>query len=138
MNALLVKLMCILPLAICAEEVGWSFVQSVGGISIGEVSQDEGGWLLAIHANVSGLEEVTVKPTIVNSALICESTSASIQDSAIYLTISKGLIREGYSIDCPAAKLGNINAGNYQVFYKSPNGETQPLGEVVINTTDSH
>jgi hypothetical protein len=132
MNAILVKLMCVLPLAMCAEPVDWSFVQSIGGITIGEPSKSEDGWLLAINADVSGLEQITVKPTIVNSALICENTTASIKDSAIYLTINKGLIREGYSSKCPAAKLDKVKAGNYQVFYKNPNGETQPLGEVLI------
>lgn len=138
MNAALMKLMCILPLAMCSEPIDWTFVQSVGGISIGEVSITDGNYSLAVNANVSGLEQVTVKPTLVNSALICESTMATIQDKAIYLTIYKGVIREGYSTHCPAAKLKHIKAGNYQVFYKSPNGETQPLGEVLIDADSTH
>lgn len=138
MNAALIKLMCILPLAMCSEPVDWAFVQSVGGISIGEVSITDSHYSLAVNANVSGLEQVTVKPTLVNSALICESTTATIQDKAIYLTINKGVIREGYSTHCPAAKLNHIKAGSYQVFYKSPNGETQLLGEVLIDADSTH
>jgi hypothetical protein len=138
MNAALMKLMCILPLAMCSEPVGWAFVQSVGGISIGNVSVSKGNYSLAVNADVSGLEQVTVKPTLVNSALICESTTATIQDKAIYLTINKGVIREGYSTHCPAAKLKHIKAGNYQVFYKSPNGDTQPLGEILIDADSKY
>lgn len=132
------KLMCILPLAMCSEPVGWSFVQSVGGIALGEVTVVDGNYSLAIEADVSGLKEVTIKPTLVNSALICERTSATVKNQAIYLTINKGIVREGYSTSCQAAELGRLIDGTYQVFYESPNGETQALGEVLIDADSTH
>ncbi len=134
MSAIFVKLMCILPLAICSEPKDWAFVQSVGGIALGATSVIDEQWSLDVRANVSGLEEVTVKPTLLNSALICESTTASVQSNDIYLTINSGLVREGYSASCPAAKLGRVNQGSYQIFYKSPNGESQRLGEIMLGS----
>lgn len=124
--------LCILPLAICSEPRDWAFIQSVGGIALGSASVSEGEWSLAVRANVSGVEKITVKPTILNSALICESITASVQGGTIYLTINSGLARDGYSASCPAAHLGQAKEGSYQVFYKSSNGETQRLGEIVL------
>ena len=132
MSAIFVKLLCILPLAVCSEAKDWAFVQSVGGIALGAASVSEEKWSLAVRANVSGLEEVTVKPTLLNSALICESTTASVQGNDIYLTINTGLVRDDFSASCPAAKLGRVKEGSYQVFYKSPNGEAQRLGEIML------
>lgn len=130
MSAIFLKFLCIFPLAICSEPKDWAFVQSVGGIALGAASVSEGKWSLAVRANVAG-EEITVKPTQANSALICESTTAVVQSNSIYLTINTGLVREGYSASCPAANLGKVKEGNYQVFYKSPSGELQKLGEIV-------
>jgi hypothetical protein len=133
MSAIFIKLLCIFPLAICSEPKDWAFVQSVGGIALGAASVSEGQWTLAVRANVAG-EEITVKPTLANSGLICESTTASIQGNFIYLTINTGLVRDGYSATCPAANLGKVKEGNYQVFYKSPIGEPQKLGEIMLGS----
>lgn len=126
------KLLCLLPLALCSEPKDWGFVQSVGGIELGAASLSEEKWSLAVRANVSGLEEITVKPSLVNSALICQSTSATIQGQSIFLTIHTGLLREGYSTTCPPASLGKLDEGSYQVFYKGPNGEPRKLGEILL------
>lgn len=134
MNATFVNLLCILPLTVCSEAKDWAFVQSVGGIALGAATVSDKEWSLVVRANVSGLEDVTVKPTQLNSALICESTTASVQGNNIYLTINSGMVREGFSASCPAAKLGRVNEGSYQVFYKSPNGETQRLGEIMLGS----
>jgi hypothetical protein len=131
MSAIFVKLLCILPLAVCSKPQDWAFVQSVGGIALGATSVSEGQWSLVVRANVAG-EEITVKPTHANSALICESTTASVRGTNIYITINTGLVRDGYSALCPAANLGGVKEGSYQVFYKSPNGETRKMGEIML------
>lgn len=133
MSGMFIKFLCIFPLAVCSEPKDWAFVQSVGGIALGAATVSEEKWSLAVRANVAG-EEITVKPTHANSALICESTTASIQGNSIYLTINAGLVREGYSASCPAANLGKVKEGSYQVFYKSPNGEPQKLGEILLGS----
>ena len=132
MNATLVKLMCMLSLTVCSEAREWAFVQSAGGIALGAVSENKGEWSLAVRANVSGLEEITVKPTVINSALVCTSTSASITGSDIYLTIHAGIIREGYTTSCPEAHLGRIHEGAYRVFYRSPHDKPAFLGEIQV------
>ena len=112
-------------------------MQSVGGLELGAESVSEGGWSLAVRVNVSGLKEITTKPTVVNSALICESTTVSVEGSNIYLTINTGVARDGYTPLCPSANLGEVEPGSYQVFYRSPNGESQALGEVTLGSNNS-
>lgn len=133
MNSVFIKALCFLPLAICSEPRDWSFVQSVGGIALGSSSFQEGSWSLSIRVNVSGLEQITAKPTLQNSDLACTRTEARVKGDAIYITIDTGLIREGYSAACPSAALGNVPGGRYKVFYKSPGGELQPMGAIVLD-----
>jgi len=133
MTSTFIKFLCLLPLAFCSEPRGWAFVQSTGGIALGTVSVSEGNWSLAVRADVSGLEEITVRPSLVNSALICERTTATVEDNRIFLTIHTGLLREGYATSCPPANLGQLRAGSYRVFYRSPAGEPHRLGEIVVS-----
>jgi len=130
----LASLMCILPLAVCSEPKSWSFMQSVGGIAIGEALERKGAWFLPVQANVAGLESITVKPVMLNSALICESVSARIVGESIFLTVNAGLLRDGYTRRCPEASLGTPKAGEYRVFYGHGEGEAAPLGRIVIGT----
>lgn len=130
MNTTLVNILCLLSLSVCSEARDWAFVQSAGGIALGELVSKEGNWSLAVRANVSGLETITVKPQRINSALICERTDAVVQPGEIHLTIHSGLLRDGYVPSCPNANLGKLAPGTYRVFYRSTNGELNPLGEI--------
>lgn len=113
-------------LVLCAPSAGaatpqpWTFVVSVGGITVGDPVQANGAWTLPVQADVSGLETFTSKPTALNSALVCSSVVAKIIDNHIYLTIHSDLAGAIKSARCPAAQLGIIPSGAYKVFYKGP------------------
>lgn len=124
--------MCMLSLAVCSEPREWAFVQSAGGIALGAVSENKGEWSLAVRANVSGLEEITVKPTVINSALVCTNTNVAITGSDIYLTIDAGIVRDGYTTSCPEAHLGRIHEGAYRVFYRSAHDKPAFLEEIQV------
>lgn len=111
-----------------AEPRTWSFVTSVGGISIQTPRRSENGWTLPVVADVSGTETITVKPTLLNSALICESTRAVVEGDAIFLTIETGLVRKGTDVRCPPGLLGPIAPGRYRVFYRGPGEQAVLLG----------
>jgi len=40
----------------------WAFVQSVGGIAVGQPIRNAGQWILPVRANVSGVEAITTQP----------------------------------------------------------------------------
>jgi hypothetical protein len=110
----------------------WKFVQSVGGMALGKPVLDRPGWILPVRIDVSGLDTVSVKPTVMNSALVCERVAVAIEQRNIYLTVVSGLARAGASPRCPPAELGRIDGGQYSVFYRSPGEAPVPLGDLSI------
>lgn len=117
-------------LAGCAHSQNWSFVQSVGGILVEAPLRDERGWVLPVRANVAGIEEFSNKPTMVNSALHCVSTKASIEENNIYLTVRTFVVSSGTDSRCPPAVLGKVVPGTYKVFYRGPGEAPVPLSQV--------
>ena len=125
-------LLAMFPLSVLARPESWAFVQSVGGIVVEPPARDDQGWSLPIRANVSGLEAASVKPTTLNSALICERTLAKVEGSNVYLTIVSGLVRSNTSARCPPAVLGEISRGKYTVFYRGPDEQPVHIRDVSI------
>ncbi len=110
----------------------WSFVQSVGGISIGKPFRNENDWVLPVDGDVSGLHTITVKPTAINSGIACRKTAAKIYENKIYLTIITYLGGKGRFAQCPPAFLGKLHEGKYDVFYSGPDESLVFIGEVSI------
>jgi hypothetical protein len=118
--------------SLAAESRNWSFVQSVGGIVVGQPSKVASGWLLPVRADVSGLQRITLAPTAMYSALSCNTVKASIEGQSIYLAISTGIAGSGHTSRCPSAELGHLGPGTYAVFYRGPDGLTFPLGRAAV------
>lgn len=120
--------LAIAPIAACSniaatvtdESRSWAFVQSVGGITVDKaVRSDSGGWDLPINADVSGTRTITTKPTSINSGLACR-TSAKVEGSSIYITVSTGVIAVLKGPECPSVHLEGIPSGKYTVYYRGP------------------
>lgn len=119
--------------ALLGEERDWEFIQSVGGISIGKPVVEKNDWLIPVKCNVAGLREITVKPTMLNSALVWADTEVRIKGDVIYLSIETAVVgMGGESSNCGPAKLGKIEPGKYSVMYLSPDKSTNSIGEVEI------
>lgn len=108
----------------------WEYVQSVGGLRIGEPTRVSGEWTLPITANVAG-QFVTVKPTTGDSALGC-SIRVTIDGQYIYVTVVTSLVTWWTESICPEASLGNVSPGRYVVLYRGPDNKDVRLGEVSI------
>jgi hypothetical protein len=96
----------------------------------------DGSWLLPVHCNIAGIEQVTVKPTAGTGALVCSETKASVRGEVISLTIYTKLAgvgsEKGLSSRCPEASLGQIKPGKYAVVYGEPGSSQMPIGYVTI------
>jgi len=114
-----------------AQSRDWAFVQSVGGLVVGEPSHQNGAWYLPIRCNVSGIQATTTKPTSLHSALAC-STVARLEDQAIVLTVVTRAPTSDASAACPPARLGVVPKGRYKVFYSGSSAERILIGEVNI------
>lgn len=119
--------------ALLGKERGWQFIQSVGGITLGEPRHADNHWVLPVNCNVAGLKTYSTKPTAMNSGLACVSTSAHTEGHTIYLAIHTALTgMSGKSSDCGPANLGKLKPGKYKVVYKSGKASTIFIGEVNI------
>lgn len=131
-NVLLIASTLLVACTATSEPRDWSFVQSVGGISVGEPAQSNGVWLLPVEADVSGLREVTTKPTAMNSGIACHSVAATIEGQSIFLVVSTTVAGQGRMAQCPSAALGQLRAGAYSVLYRGPNEAAIYLRQVSI------
>lgn len=112
----------------------WRFVQSVGGLALGEPRRDDRGHvLLPIKCDVSGTQVVTTRPTAANSALVCETPAVRIRGTAIFLTVRATLASHKNSESrCAPADLGPLSPGRYSVAYLDPDGRTHRLGNIAL------
>ena len=126
----------LLSVAACSDTIGgiasWKFVQSVGGLSIGDPVRDALGWTLPVRANVSGLTKVTVQPTSLNSGIACLETRAMVEGSTIFISIVTGAAGVGRVARCPPAVLGQLAPGRYSVVYRGKDSSQGSVGSIVI------
>jgi hypothetical protein len=111
----------------------WQFIQSVGGISIEKPLLTEDGLYLPVICNVSGTDSITVKPTMLNSALSCIKIKSYIIGNNIFLKIVTGLVvSKKDNCNCKAISLGYLKQGKYKVYYGKKNSFEHQIGEFVI------
>ena len=115
-----------------ADRASWTFLQSVGGLTIGEPQREGGGWVLPVYADVSGLNKASVQPTTLNSGIACLETRASVKGSTVALSIFTGVAGSGRIARCPAAKLGHLAPGRYTVVYRGVGEAEVSVGRIVI------
>ena len=112
----------------CGQARDWAFIQAVGGMTVAKPLLKNDQLFLPLRVNVSGTEQITVKPTMLNSGLVCESVRVNRQNNEIGLTINTGQPRPGLHAHCPTAALGKLPPGTYQIFYLNPDGSRETLG----------
>jgi len=113
------------------EHRDWRFVQSVGGMAIGQPQRKSSSrYSLPVECNVSGLRAITVPPTTINSVLMCAGFDVRKDGSDVYLTLRTSLF--GRSSQCKAISLGRLIPGTYSVYYRDPNGTSHSLGTFTI------
>lgn len=121
-----------LPVPALADVASWAFIESVGGLRIGEPTKISGGWVLPVQADVSGLTKVTAEPKLFNSGIACWDTRAKVEGPVIALSVITGIAGGNRSSRCPPAKLDSIAPGKYAVRYRGAKGSEAPLGVIVI------
>ena len=119
-----------------SQERSWSFIQSIGGIKIGQAYKDNDTYYLPIQVDVSGLQEITTKPTMLNSALMCSRTGHLIKDNEIHISIFTALINDTASKNCKAVPLINVKEGVYAVYYSTSIDGMHQLGTISIRSNN--
>ena len=102
------------------EDRDWSFMQSVGGVSIGQPHRAKGKVYLPVQCDVSGLTTITVKPSSINSGLVVRDIRASRDGATVYVWVRTSLPHKKDGQPCGTAELGDLPQGKYTVFYGKP------------------
>jgi hypothetical protein len=110
----------------------WKFMEAVGGVAIGQPSRKPQIVYLPVRCDVSGLTEITKKPTTINSALSVKSIKTKIEEQKIYISVKTGLVSKDETCMCSGVDLGDIPAGNYEVIYYGSDREEHSLGFVIV------
>ena len=125
-----VTLAGVLLLTGCIDEYrDWGFIQNVGGIAIGQVYKTDRGFSLPIRVDITGLQEITQKPRLVNSGLALKEIRFKRDGNQFLLALITTVPHNGYkNATSPDLNLGNLPPGRYSVFYLNPNGERILIG----------
>ena len=98
----------------------WNFIQNAGGIKLGKTEKlSSDTWAIHFDCNVSGIREITVKPTTLNSALIVSRVLHIMKERDLFITLSLNTAsNKEQSAICPNLVLKNLSSGEYKVYYK--------------------
>lgn len=118
--------------SVLSEARPWAFVTAVGGLEIGRPVQLDQRWQLPVHADVSGLHAITKSPTTMNSGLVCASTKARVEGRNVFIVIVTSAPHDNASSSCPAADLGSLAPGKYNVLYGSNQADGVRLGTIDV------
>jgi hypothetical protein len=87
--------------------------------------------LLPVVCDVSGLTEVTQKPTALNSGLVVTGVPYQINDRALYISIAMNIpLASSRTSRCGDVAIAGTIKGRYNVFYLEPNKTTHAIGVV--------
>ncbi|PTQ89479.1 hypothetical protein [Agitococcus lubricus] len=113
----------------------WSFIQSVGGVKISNPVYTDAGLILPVFCDVSGLYGFTVKPTVMNSALVFVNVNAKVKEGEINIMISTKLASSNTEKDrtrCQPVHFKSLPIGSYKVYYKDLSGVQNYIDDVVV------
>ena len=130
---LLVLVLLISFVTLTRETENWDFIQKVGGIKTETPLETENGFYLPVKCNVSGLDSVTIKPTTLNSALSCLRIKSTVNGYTIHLKVIAGLaVTKKSDCNCKAVRIGDLEPGNYIVYYGDKSSLEHPIGKFTI------
>ena len=120
----------------------WEMIQSVGGLRVDNpVTHADGTVSLPVVCNVSGLDTITVKPTMLNSALVVRKIAVRCRQDRIQIQVVTCVADNTHASVSTGASLGRMKPGPYLVEYLNPDGTTVRLREIEIrepNTQSQH
>ena len=105
----------------------WQFIQSVGGMKVSVEDHS-----LNIECDVSGVKQVTVRPSMINSALGVRKVKHTRDGDTIYLTIVTSVIEKGISTSPKPVDLSDYPMGEYSVQYLDPDGAKHAVGKITV------
>ncbi len=112
----------------------WSFVQRTGGIRIHDPVVKAGQRLLPVEYDISGLNEVTCKPALLNSGMAVKEITVSRSKHQLAISVVSTLPgNENRNTGrIHYADISSLPQGKYDVFYGKVGGEDRYLGSINV------
>jgi len=123
-----------LPCIFTAKRVDWSFIQSVGGMSVGDLTpMSEGLYVLPVKVDVSGAHAITREPEIVDTGLAIKEIKWKQRENEIRIHVVTCAAKHDH--DSPAFDdlILGLPRGDYTALYVNPDGSTVELGRLSAN-----
>lgn len=118
---------------ISKKTADWEFIQKVGGIKTETPLETEDGFYLPVICNVSGKDSVTIRPTQINSALVCKKIIANVIDNKIFLTVILGAVKLNKdNCCCKSVNIGDLRTGDYYIYYKDNSSTKHKIGQFTL------
>jgi hypothetical protein len=116
------------------SEQDWQYVQSVGGMRLGQPQQKEGNWTVPVEIDVTGSRPITTQPTAQHPGLVCAGIQAEPHDAEIYLTLftSYPWLGADKGGGCQPIVLGHLTTGHYTLYYKGLDEQPIKLADLNI------
>jgi hypothetical protein len=115
-----------------SETQDWSFIESVGGLSIDQpVRQDDGSFMLPVICDVLRNGVQPMQPTKTFPAFSVRETKVEIHDHIVELRIVT-CMGDVSASHAPPAKLGKLEPGMYRVRYGDSGEPAAELGSFTI------
>jgi hypothetical protein len=92
----------------------------------------EGGWLLPIECDLTGLRRISTDPTTLNSTQVIDQVRWQVQDKSLRLSLF--LKPSSYATDaarCAPVPLQGLKPGEYEVLYHDGT-QPVPLGNITL------
>lgn len=111
----------------------YAFVKQVGGLTVGQLRRlGDGSSELPVTFDISGLKEISVKPTSLNSMMVVKKIWFKRKGYEIHISLVSTYPHGSFSSSTPGAiNLGKLPIGDYRVIYDSPKGYSE-LGTVTL------
>ena len=120
---------------VTSDHRDWKFIQDVGGIRIGDPIPATGDiWNLTVECDVSGLTEITTKPTGINSALVVKDIKSITRQDKIHIWVVVCVATDKYTEShwAKSISLKGVKEGKYTVQYLNPDGSTVGIRSIEL------
>ena len=120
---------------VTSDHRDWKFIQDVGGIRVGDPIPATGDiWNLPVECDVSGLTEITTKPTGINSALVVKDIKSQTRQDKILIWVVVCVVTDKYTEPhwTKSIRLKGVKEGKYSVQYRNPDGSTVDIRSIEL------
>lgn len=119
-----------------SRAITWDFVSSTGGMSVDGRLNEQGGALLVLEYDVSGLGKHKTQATLLNSNISVHKVATKWKDGAVYVQFFVGTLSHKYPQDYIFVIEMPKGQRAVDVYYHNPDGGDVFVGKVSVSSSE--